>query len=151
MKGSFVERINHCAATGGVLWSRDLGFDDWTGCVRLKFIPNLKIEAFRLWQFRTGMNMPDRRTIDLCPMTVFQYAASRRSPPTLCRTTYPVENPFLSILILEVRIRCQTHSRRKLGSDHRPSIRLRIMPNLHDFEMAISNERCEAVVRLEKK
>jgi hypothetical protein len=48
IKGFFVERINHCAATGEVLWSRDLGFDDWTGCVRLKLIPNLKIEAFRL-------------------------------------------------------------------------------------------------------
>ena len=36
---------------------------------------------------------------------------------------------------------------RKVGPDHRPSLRLQIMPNLHDFEMAISNERCEAVAR----
>ena len=31
MKGSFVEGINHCVTTGGALWSRDLGFDDWIG------------------------------------------------------------------------------------------------------------------------
>ena len=45
MKGSFVEGINHCVTTGGALWSRDLGFDDWIGSadeIRFEFRSEFK-------------------------------------------------------------------------------------------------------------
>ena len=60
MKGSFVERINHCVTTGEDLWLLFSGFDDWTGSIQMKFVPNLKNRNFSRWQFMIGTNMSDQ-------------------------------------------------------------------------------------------
>jgi hypothetical protein len=60
MKGSFVERFCHCVTTGEDLWLLFSGFDDWTGSIQMKFVPNLKNRIFSLWQFMIGTNMSDQ-------------------------------------------------------------------------------------------
>ena len=69
MKGSFVEQINNCITADRRRRSLVAQFGvrrlDWLHMIEMRVL-NLKIEAFRLRQFRIGMNMPDQRTIDLC-------------------------------------------------------------------------------------